>query len=82
MPLTSVKRTQQLFTCLSALRRCQQDLEPEGIIEQHHFRRVHQNSFARKLDARLVVSARHAADTTAAFRADTTAECCRAHVAD
>ena len=44
MPFTSVKRPNSCLPAVSALRRCQTRLEPEGIIEHRHFRRAHQNS--------------------------------------
>ena len=44
------------------------------IIEHRHFRRVHPNSLHANSMLDLVVFGRHAADTTVAFRADTTAE--------
>ena len=46
-------------------------MEPEGIIEHRHFRRVHQSCLHEEPMLDLVVSGRHAANTTVAFRADT-----------
>ena len=44
MPFASVEGHNSCLPALSALKRCHQDLEPEGIIEHRHFPRVHQNS--------------------------------------
>ena len=63
------EETQQLFACHVSV-----DSEPEGITKHRHFRRVHQNSLHENSMPDLC---RHAADTTAAFRADTTAQVCR-----
>ena len=44
MPFASVEGHNSCLPALSALKQCHQDLEPEGIIENRHFPRVHQNS--------------------------------------